>query len=174
MSYLAPLRLHFAGEFEARVTTANNEADRLGTPQRDGGHGEYGTGEWLLRNCRVTAAFDAAGDGDTTAAFAELPDLAAPATDHPEMQNVLIECDHWVRSGGALQPATRSQAGPASASGPNHRRREETDFARTSNACPLVSARRAAGRASAALAAASAAASGRRWGLTASRVCVTR
>ena len=49
---------------------------------------------------------DAAGDGDTTAAFAELPSLAPPATDHPGMQGVLIEADHWIRSGGGGQPAS--------------------------------------------------------------------
>jgi hypothetical protein len=29
-----------------------------------------------------------------------------PATDHPGMQGVLIEADHWIRSGGAGQPAS--------------------------------------------------------------------
>src|SRR4029450_529653 len=62
----------------------------------------------------VIRVIDAAGDGDTTAAFAELPNLAQPATDHPGMQNVLIEGDHWIRSGGAFQPAGDGQAGPAS------------------------------------------------------------
>ena len=40
---------------------------------------------------------DAAGDGETTAAFAGLPNLAPPATDHPGMQSVLFEADQWIR-----------------------------------------------------------------------------
>ncbi|GIJ74656.1 hypothetical protein [Virgisporangium ochraceum] len=41
---------------------------------------------------------DAAGEGDTIAAFAGLPNLPPPITDHPGMQSVLIEADQWIRN----------------------------------------------------------------------------
>ncbi|GIJ53860.1 hypothetical protein [Virgisporangium aurantiacum] len=57
---------------------------------------------------------DAAGEGDTIAAFAGLPNLPAPITDHGGMQSVLIEADNWIRStppaGAVARPADAGQA----------------------------------------------------------------
>ena len=56
---------------------------------------------------------DAAGEGDTIAAFAGLPNLPPPITDHGGMQSALIEADNWIRStppGGAVaRPANAGQ-----------------------------------------------------------------
>jgi hypothetical protein len=62
----------------------------------------------------IIRVIDAAGDGDTTAAFAALPNLARPATDHPGMQTVLMEADRWIRTGGTAPSAGDGHAEPAS------------------------------------------------------------
>ena len=79
MSYLNPLRLHFAGTFEAAVSTVNNDpvhydSDRFepsyalpatGTAL-NGSFNPDGSGNWRLHDCAVTAAFLA--DGSPVAA----------------------------------------------------------------------------------------------------------
>lgn len=59
---------------------------------------------------------DAAGEGDTIAAFAGLPNLPPPITDHGGMQAALIEADTWIRNTPAPQRAADGR-GPTSGSG---------------------------------------------------------
>ena len=74
MSYLNPLRLHFAGTFEAAVSTVNNDPvhydsarfdPSYGLPATDaalnGSFNPRGSGNWRLHDCAVTAAFLADG-----------------------------------------------------------------------------------------------------------------
>jgi hypothetical protein len=63
---------------------------------------------------------DAAGEGDTVAAFAGLPNLPPPATDHGGMQAVLVEADQWIRSvssAAATPPEHLTTSGPDGPSG---------------------------------------------------------
>lgn len=53
---------------------------------------------------------DAAGEGDTIAAFAGLPNLPPPITDHGGMQAALIEADNWIRN--TPPPADSRRAAP--------------------------------------------------------------
>ena len=70
MSYLAPLRIHFAGQFQAAPSTINNSAANYRIAQT-GPTGERGCGTpaaaatWRLVGCAVTSAF---GPGGTPAA----------------------------------------------------------------------------------------------------------
>jgi hypothetical protein len=73
MSYLNPLRLHFAGKFQANVSTVNNdpknfditnfkpEFQNLGVNQA--GWNPVGDGSWRLIGCKVTSAFMPDGIG---------------------------------------------------------------------------------------------------------------
>ena len=85
MSYLDPVRLHFAGRFQASVSTVNNDPlhfDNWRISRRStrnagpavirAAHGiRGGDGVWRLLGCRVTAAWR----GDGTAAAADDPVL---------------------------------------------------------------------------------------------------
>lgn len=77
MSYLNPLRLHFAGVFEAAVSTVNNDpvhydnarfqpsyaepATGTAPGQFNGWFNPRGSGDWRLHDCAVTSAFLADG-----------------------------------------------------------------------------------------------------------------
>ncbi len=74
MSYLNPLRLHFAGRFQAAPSTVNNdpthydnanfkpEYQQMGTAtQPNGWWNPRGDADWRLIECRVTAAWHADG-----------------------------------------------------------------------------------------------------------------
>jgi hypothetical protein len=69
MSYLAPLRLHFAGTFQAAVSTVNNSASHYDNDSFSkraqqpgpGGWNPRGNADWRLIGCEVTAAFHADG-----------------------------------------------------------------------------------------------------------------
>jgi len=82
MSYLNPVRLHFAGRFRADVSTVNNDIQHFDNqtfsanfqlPQRPGSPNGWwqpaGTGAWRLIDCAVTAA--CRRDGTTAVAPAE-------------------------------------------------------------------------------------------------------
>ncbi|MDQ6779318.1 MAG: hypothetical protein M3071_24530 [Actinomycetota bacterium] len=92
MSYLGPLRLHFAGRFQAAVSTVNNDpahfdnatfvpADQqLNGPNFDPPNGWWnprGDADWRLIGCRVTSAWV----GDGSAAAAGDPVLSAVVAD---------------------------------------------------------------------------------------------
>lgn len=72
MSYLHPIRLHFAGQFQASISTVNNvsgnfnpdnfktpsdKEKRWTTPSKFGGFSPRGDAAWRLINCKVTSAF---------------------------------------------------------------------------------------------------------------------
>src|SRR4051794_7078643 len=62
MSYLNPLRLHFAGRFQAAVSTINNVPSNYEkVDPRQVGWNPGGDGDYRLVGCRVTAAFGADG-----------------------------------------------------------------------------------------------------------------
>src|ERR1700733_9043176 len=74
VSYLNPLRLHFAGTFEAAVSTVNNDPVHYDNARFDpsydlpatdtalnGSFNPRGSGNWRLHECTVTAAFLADG-----------------------------------------------------------------------------------------------------------------
>ncbi|MFN2606952.1 MAG: hypothetical protein ABR511_03500 [Acidimicrobiales bacterium] len=74
MSYLNPLRLHFAGSFQAAISTVNNDPVHFDTAtfqpsyqqmqtatDPNGWFNPRGSGDWRLIGCRVTAAFGADG-----------------------------------------------------------------------------------------------------------------
>lgn len=74
VSYLNPLRLHFAGAFEAAVSTVNNDPVHYDNARFDPSYGlpaagaalngsfnPRGSGNWRLHDCTVTAAFLADG-----------------------------------------------------------------------------------------------------------------
>ena len=70
MSYLNPLRLHFAGQFQASISTVNNTPSNFDnatftpanlTPYQLGGFSPNGDGAWRLIGCKVTSAFTPAG-----------------------------------------------------------------------------------------------------------------
>ena len=74
MSYLHPVRLHFAGRFQANVSTVNNDPGPLRQRRRssratsrcrrptamNGWFNPEGDGAWRLMGCRVTSAWSAA------------------------------------------------------------------------------------------------------------------
>ena len=96
MSYLDPVRLHFAGRFQASVSTVNNDPlhfDKRATSRRStrnagppvipgGAWNPGGDGVWRLLGCRVTAAWR--GDG------------AAAAADDPVLQCLIADSDRKV------------------------------------------------------------------------------
>jgi hypothetical protein len=70
MSYLNPLRLHFAGQFQAAVSTVNNIHDNFDSAtfkpeyQEVGAQGSWnpsGDGDFRLSSCSVTGAYDTGG-----------------------------------------------------------------------------------------------------------------
>ena len=65
MSYLVPPRVHFAGRFQAAVSTVNNRpANVLAAqlpPGADVGFNPEGDGDWRFIGCRVTSAVRAGG-----------------------------------------------------------------------------------------------------------------
>ncbi len=87
MSYLAPLRLHFAGTFQAAVSTVNNTAshydnDSFSKQAQEPGPGGWnprGNADWRLIGCEVTAAFHA--DGSPAAADDPLLELLVADSD---------------------------------------------------------------------------------------------
>ena len=85
VSYLNPLRLHFAGSFEAAVSTVNNDpvhfdnarfqpsyAEPVTGTALNGSFNPRGSGDWRLHDCQVTSAFLADGSPapDTDAVLA--------------------------------------------------------------------------------------------------------
>lgn len=100
MSYLNPLRLHFAGSFQAAISTVNNDPLHFdnatfkpsyqemwtGThpDQLNGWFNPRGSGEWRLIGCTITSAFTADGSpavrsDPVLAAIVADSDRAAPA-----------------------------------------------------------------------------------------------
>ena len=69
MSYLLGPRLHFAGQFEADVSTVNNFVTHFEDPNNppQPGWNKGGTGSWSLKNCKVTSAVRADGTVAQTA-----------------------------------------------------------------------------------------------------------
>jgi hypothetical protein len=65
MSYLSPLRLHFAGRFQAAPSTVNNDIRNYDNvhfkPEHMPGWNPRGAADWRLIGCRVTAAWHADG-----------------------------------------------------------------------------------------------------------------
>lgn len=55
MPYLESPRLHFAGRFQAAVSTVNNDPANYLGPVQDGGWNPEGSGSWRLKDCRITA-----------------------------------------------------------------------------------------------------------------------
>lgn len=103
MSYLGYPRVHFAGEFQADVSTVNNTAANfddarfLARYQRAGGRGGWnprGSGAWRVRDCKVTSVLAAdgrpAGDPATTAEVVQANDrVSAKVVDlDPAQQQV--------------------------------------------------------------------------------------
>jgi hypothetical protein len=91
VSYLHPIRLHFAGRFRADVSTVNNDPQHfddanfnpdLQKPFSGGTDGSNwqpaGTGAWRLLDCRVTRHYRADGSAASTPADDR---FANPATD---------------------------------------------------------------------------------------------
>ena len=83
MSYLAPLRIHFAGQFEAAPSTINNSAANYRIAQT-GPPGNVawnarGSGAWRLVGCAVTSAFGPGG--------------APAAVDDPVLRLVVADSD---------------------------------------------------------------------------------
>jgi hypothetical protein len=54
MSYLESPRLHFAGRFQAAVSTVNNDPANYLGPVQDGGWNPEGSGSWRVKDCRIT------------------------------------------------------------------------------------------------------------------------
>jgi hypothetical protein len=76
MSYLSSLRLHFAGRFQANVSTVNNDVGHFDNahfdpsyhlpaeaPNRNGWWNPRGDSVWRLLGCKITAAFHADNQG---------------------------------------------------------------------------------------------------------------
>ena len=95
MSYLGPLRLHFAGTFRAAVSTVNNDPTHFDnahfrkvfqTPQTsqapNGWWNPGGDGTWRLMGCRVTSAY--------------LTDGSAAAADDPILACIIADSDRAV------------------------------------------------------------------------------
>src|ERR1017187_3031711 len=70
MSYLSALRLHFAGRFQASVSTVNNSVTHFKNEafcasyqesQTGGSWNPRGDAAWRFIGCKVTAAFDKNG-----------------------------------------------------------------------------------------------------------------
>lgn len=90
MSYLDRLRLHFAGRFQATVSTVNNDPAHFDNEKfvpafqtrgrENGWRNPDGDGDWRLLGCQVTSAFSADG-------------AAVPATD-PIWHMLIADSDH--------------------------------------------------------------------------------
>jgi hypothetical protein len=85
VSYLSATRLHFAGQFQASVSTINNVPQNfdLSAPAVDPVWNPDGDGDWRLAGCRVTSAYAegspaAAGDPVLTCLIADA-DARPPA-----------------------------------------------------------------------------------------------
>lgn len=63
MTYLDPLRLHFAGRFQASVSTVNNTPMNYDPANRErrGSWNPEGDGDWRLIGCHITSAWTADG-----------------------------------------------------------------------------------------------------------------
>jgi hypothetical protein len=95
MSYLNPLRLHFAGRFQASVSTVNNDPVHYDNAQfkpeyqelqtrgaLNGWWNPRGDANWRLIGCQVTAA--------------HMPDGSAAAQDDPIMSYLVADSDRQV------------------------------------------------------------------------------
>jgi hypothetical protein len=96
MSYLDPVRLHFAGRFQASVSTVNNDPLHFDTAHFDakkyqarqtaedpgGWWNPGGDGAWRLLGCRVTSAWRSDG--------------SAAAADDPVLQCLIADSDRKV------------------------------------------------------------------------------
>jgi hypothetical protein len=100
MSYLSPLRLHFAGKFQAAISTINNDPLHYDTAnfkpqyqemqtgsdpdQLNGWFNPRGSGDWRLIECAITSAWltdetEAAEDDPILSAIVADSDRLAPA-----------------------------------------------------------------------------------------------
>ena len=87
MSYLAALRLHFSGTFQAAVSTINNDSahfdndtfSKSAQQPGPGGWNPRGNADWRLIGCAVTAAFHADG--------------SPAATDDPLLDTLVADSD---------------------------------------------------------------------------------
>lgn len=107
MSYLHPIRLHFAGRFRADVSTVNNRrtrfenaafADNFRLPFSGGSDGSNwqpaGTSTWRLLDCRVTGAGRADGSFASSAAEDGVVGLSVcDAGDRPSAKLVDLDPD---------------------------------------------------------------------------------
>lgn len=108
MSYLAPLRLHFAGRFQANISTVNNDPGHFDnaafipryqqmqepnpTPETlNGWFNPEGDGSWRLRGCRVTSAWMPDSDASPVAGDPVLGLLVADADDNTSAK--LVDLD---------------------------------------------------------------------------------
>jgi hypothetical protein len=102
MSYLGPLRLHFAGQFQAAVSTVNNEPqyfdnDAFKPSYQEPGEGKgawnpTGDGDWRLIGCEVQSAW--LPDGSATSPSD--PVLAATIADSDRQAPAkLVDLDPW-------------------------------------------------------------------------------
>ncbi len=91
MTYLGPLRLHFAGRFQATVSTVNNQSSNFDNAafqpefQQQGNQGSWnpaGDADWRLLGCAVTAA--------------TMPDASPAATDDPVLACLVADSDRKV------------------------------------------------------------------------------
>jgi len=85
MTYLGPLRLHFAGQFQATVSTVNNQPTNFNNAtfqpdfQDQGNQGSWnprGEADWRLLGCAVTSA--TMPDGSPAAADDSVLDVRGP------------------------------------------------------------------------------------------------
>ncbi|MDQ3742218.1 MAG: hypothetical protein M3389_14870 [Actinomycetota bacterium] len=80
MTYLDSLRLHFAGRFQASVSTINNTPSNwdISNRERFGSWNPEGDGDWRLIGCKVTSAWNADG---------------TPVADDPVLQCTVADAD---------------------------------------------------------------------------------
>jgi hypothetical protein len=88
MTYLGPLRLHFAGQFQATVSTVNNDPKHFDNDafrpeyQQQGYDGSWnpaGDADWRLLGCRITSA--------------TMPDGTPAAADDPVLEWLVADSD---------------------------------------------------------------------------------
>jgi hypothetical protein len=97
MSYLGPLRLHFAGQFQAAVSTINNEPEHFDNKRFKAKYQEEpwnprGDGNWRLIGCEVRSAFMA----DGAAVAGPDPILATTVADSDRRPPAkLVDLDPW-------------------------------------------------------------------------------
>jgi hypothetical protein len=110
VSYLNPLRLHFAGTFEAAVSTVNNDPVHYDSSRFDPSYGlpatgtalngsfnPDGSGNWRLHDCAVTAAFLADGS-PVAAADPVLTYLVADSDRRVPAKLVDLDCEQQLVS----------------------------------------------------------------------------